>query len=471
MSWGESTFIQSGLNAINHFDVSALRVPGLRAARKRSCRRRWRCFNLQFNDNVSSDQLLYLSTGTTPSPSRPAPISAQRFRGAAAASAWCSASARSPTQGVDFTPLGGPLIEDFQNVRARPDTRKPDDNGQFGSQLQVLSAELQPRHRARPLLPQLSQPPAGDLAAGPARRLGLGNAFGALNAAGAAAQAHRGGPAAQRGDRDRRGRRRACAPRRPAAISSLRWRSSTPPSARTRCSPAAMSRRRPRNLGVHEYAKTARLLHRISGRHPAARRLVQHAAAEHGHRAAGRGRLSQGRAAAVRRRRAAVRGAVAVRGRHRARCAALPLPAHLHCRRGRDALALQSARRVRPEPGDPRLGRDDIWQAQFTATKTFANMLRRVADGRGVRGGRHAHPGSRDKFSGGPTGRGLRYNAPGTSSAAIRSSPAATSAKSSRRTASRTPPRGAIASAGRLEYPNADRRLEPRCRASPGSTT
>ena len=28
VSWGESTFIQGGLNQVNHFDVSALRVPG-----------------------------------------------------------------------------------------------------------------------------------------------------------------------------------------------------------------------------------------------------------------------------------------------------------------------------------------------------------------------------------------------------------------------------------------------------------
>ena len=28
VSWGESTFIQNGINVINHFDVSALRVPG-----------------------------------------------------------------------------------------------------------------------------------------------------------------------------------------------------------------------------------------------------------------------------------------------------------------------------------------------------------------------------------------------------------------------------------------------------------
>ena len=28
ISWGESTFIQNGINVINHFDVSALRVPG-----------------------------------------------------------------------------------------------------------------------------------------------------------------------------------------------------------------------------------------------------------------------------------------------------------------------------------------------------------------------------------------------------------------------------------------------------------
>jgi hypothetical protein len=28
VSWGESTFIQGGINAVNHFDVSALRAPG-----------------------------------------------------------------------------------------------------------------------------------------------------------------------------------------------------------------------------------------------------------------------------------------------------------------------------------------------------------------------------------------------------------------------------------------------------------
>src|SRR5262245_4592157 len=28
VSWGESTFIQNGINVINHFDVAALRVPG-----------------------------------------------------------------------------------------------------------------------------------------------------------------------------------------------------------------------------------------------------------------------------------------------------------------------------------------------------------------------------------------------------------------------------------------------------------
>jgi hypothetical protein len=41
ISWGESTFIQGGINLTNPFDVSKLRVPGA-SSRKRSCRRAWR---------------------------------------------------------------------------------------------------------------------------------------------------------------------------------------------------------------------------------------------------------------------------------------------------------------------------------------------------------------------------------------------------------------------------------------------
>jgi hypothetical protein len=40
INWGESTFIQGGINAINPVDVSALRVPGLRAARRAAAGRR-----------------------------------------------------------------------------------------------------------------------------------------------------------------------------------------------------------------------------------------------------------------------------------------------------------------------------------------------------------------------------------------------------------------------------------------------
>ena len=58
VSWGESTFIQGGLNAINHFDVAALRVPGAEL-REAFLPQEMVVFNIQFNDRLSA-QALYL---------------------------------------------------------------------------------------------------------------------------------------------------------------------------------------------------------------------------------------------------------------------------------------------------------------------------------------------------------------------------------------------------------------------------
>ena len=49
LSWGESTFIQGGLNTINHFDVSALRVPGSEL-KEAFLPQEMAVFNLQFSD-------------------------------------------------------------------------------------------------------------------------------------------------------------------------------------------------------------------------------------------------------------------------------------------------------------------------------------------------------------------------------------------------------------------------------------
>ncbi len=58
VSWGESTFIQGGLNQVDHFDVSALRVPGAEL-KEALLPDEMAVLNLQLAQNLSS-QFLYL---------------------------------------------------------------------------------------------------------------------------------------------------------------------------------------------------------------------------------------------------------------------------------------------------------------------------------------------------------------------------------------------------------------------------
>ena len=185
LSWGESTFIQGGLNAINHFDVAALRVPGSEL-KEAFLPQEMAVFNLQFNEIVST-QLVYLLdwNETLPEPAG-SYFSTNDFAVPGGERVVLGFGAFSD-QGVDFTPLGGPFISDFQQVRRR-DTRKPKDGGQFGVNFKFflpdfnngteLGVYFLNYHSRLPVISGISGTQAG-----------LGNAFGALNAAGAAAQA------------------------------------------------------------------------------------------------------------------------------------------------------------------------------------------------------------------------------------------------------------------------------------------
>jgi len=75
VSWGESTFIQGGLNTVNHFDVSALRTPGSELNR-RCCPTRMALFNVQLTEHLSG-QFLYLFKWHQTQPERMARISVQ----------------------------------------------------------------------------------------------------------------------------------------------------------------------------------------------------------------------------------------------------------------------------------------------------------------------------------------------------------------------------------------------------------
>src|ERR1700730_7397817 len=129
VSWGESTFIQGGLNTVNHFDVSALRVPGSEL-KEALMPDPMAVFNLQLSEHVST-QLLYLFKwhDTRPEPAG-SYFSSNDFAVPGGQRVQLGFGAFSD-QGGDFRPLGGPFIPGFESV-ARLPNRTPRDAGQYG---------------------------------------------------------------------------------------------------------------------------------------------------------------------------------------------------------------------------------------------------------------------------------------------------------------------------------------------------
>jgi hypothetical protein len=139
VSWGESTFIQGGINAVNHFDVAALRVPG--SELKEGFMPQEMAFvSFAVTDNTSVEAFYLADWDDT----EPEPVGSyfatndfvpdggsQVFLGFGGFS----------DQGVDFTPLGGPFITNFQAV-PRGETLEPDEQGQFGVALRTFFPEL-----------------------------------------------------------------------------------------------------------------------------------------------------------------------------------------------------------------------------------------------------------------------------------------------------------------------------------------
>ena len=133
VNWGESTFIQSGINtAINHFDVSALRVPGSEL-REAYLPQEMLKASLGLTENVTAEAIVLFDWDRT----EPEPVgtyfAANDFVPRGGHEVFLGFGAFSD-QGVDFTPLGGPFIEDFQAVQRGP-TIEPDDQGQYGASL------------------------------------------------------------------------------------------------------------------------------------------------------------------------------------------------------------------------------------------------------------------------------------------------------------------------------------------------
>lgn len=184
VSWGESTFIQGGLNTVNHYDVSALRVPGSEL-KEALLPDSMAVLNMQFTDRISS-QFLYLFQWNQTKPEPAGSYFATNDFGTPGGRNVVLGFGEFSDQGVDFRSLGGPVIGNFQAVPRQPD-RTPRDSGQFGFNFKFylpnfgngteIGLYFLSYHSRLPVVSGITGTQAG-----------LGNAFGALSAAGAAAQ-------------------------------------------------------------------------------------------------------------------------------------------------------------------------------------------------------------------------------------------------------------------------------------------
>jgi len=130
VNWGESTFIQGGINsAINHFDVSALRVPGSEL-REAYMPQEMVKASFALTPNLTAEALYLWGWDET----LPEPVgsyfSANDFAVEGGDIVFLGFGGYSD-QGVDFRPLGGPYIENFQGISRRP-TIEASDSGQYG---------------------------------------------------------------------------------------------------------------------------------------------------------------------------------------------------------------------------------------------------------------------------------------------------------------------------------------------------
>ena len=130
VNWGESTFIQGGINAaINHFDVAALRVPGSEL-REAYLPQEMLKVSFGLTDNLTVEAIGLFDWD----PTQPEPVgtyfSSNDFVPRGGEQVFLGFGAFSD-QGTDFTPLGGPFIENFQAV-PRGTTTEASDSGQYG---------------------------------------------------------------------------------------------------------------------------------------------------------------------------------------------------------------------------------------------------------------------------------------------------------------------------------------------------
>jgi hypothetical protein len=139
ISWGESTFIQNGINVTNPFDVSRLRVPGSEL-KEALVPQGMVYFNISPTDSFSIEAYYqYEWQKVLPDPSGTY-FSANDFAVKGGTHVMLGFGEWSD-QGTDFTPLGGAFDADF-NFVPRADTVPAKDSGQYGLALRYFADQL-----------------------------------------------------------------------------------------------------------------------------------------------------------------------------------------------------------------------------------------------------------------------------------------------------------------------------------------
>ncbi len=185
VNWGESTFIQGGINAaINHFDVTALRAPGSEL-REAYLPQEMVKLGLGLTDNVTVEAIGIWDWNST----RPEPVgtyfSTNDFVPRGGEEVFLGFGAFSD-QGTDYRPLGGPFIENFQAV-PRGETLTPSESGQYGASLRWFMPDFaQGTELGLYFVNYHSKLPV--ISGRTGTQAGIGNALGALTASVATAQ-------------------------------------------------------------------------------------------------------------------------------------------------------------------------------------------------------------------------------------------------------------------------------------------
>ena len=139
ISWGESTFIQGGVNLTNPVDVGKLRVPGAEL-KEALVPQGMAYFNLSPTVNFSIEAYYqYVWENVVPDPVG-SYFATSDLAGKGAAKAMLGFGAWSDL-GTDWTPLGGTFDPDFVFV-PRGEGPEPDDGGQYGLALRYFAENI-----------------------------------------------------------------------------------------------------------------------------------------------------------------------------------------------------------------------------------------------------------------------------------------------------------------------------------------